>query len=327
MNIDEIDRPHRLGLLLTSGHALMSYASVLEPFRVANAFARKTLYQWRHISIDGMPVPGSHGAATTTDASINDKHEYDTVFVFAGQDPFAFNDRATFAWLRALARSQVRIAGVSGGSVLLAKAGLLDDYRATVHWEHRTMFMDLFPKVVLEDGLFVVDRRRMSCAGGIAGLDFAIDLVERDYGGTLANTISDWFIRTDPRRADHPQRMGLRDRYGVLNDRVVRVLAEMEAHVEEPRSRKHLARTSGISLRQLERLFQQSMSQSIDRAYLAIRLEQAFQLLAGTGMPVAAVSVACGFCNSSHFAKAFRERFQLSPTRFRQSRMIPDAGR
>ncbi|ATE65779.1 GlxA family transcriptional regulator [Rhizorhabdus dicambivorans] len=327
MSSDDLEEPHKLGLFLTRGHALMSYASVLEPFRVANDFARKPLYQWRHISVDGQPVLGSHGTSTVVDSSIQDAFEYDTVFVFAGGDPFLFDDRAAFGWLRRQARSRVRMAGVSGGSVLLAKAGLLDGYRATVHWEHEAMFQEFFPSVMLEPGLFAMDRRRMTCAGGIAGLDFAIDLVERDYGVTLAKTISDWFIRTDPRHADHPQRMSLGDRYGVLNDKVVRVLAEMEANVEEPRSRERLARIAGVSLRQLERLFAKNLGRSIEQTYLAIRLEQAFHLVRSTGMSVTEISVACGFGNASHFTRSFRGQFGLSPSAVRKTRIAVDTRR
>lgn len=304
---------HSIGLLLTPGFALMSYASVLEPFRAANVLSRQKLYEWHHVSVDGSPVLGSHGGAMIVDASIGEDRRYDTIFVFAGGDPFAIDDRDIFAWLRAEARKEVRIAGVSGGPVLLARAGLLDGHRATIHWEHRTLFVETFHRVAVEAGLYVIDRKRMTCAGGVAGLDFGIDLIERDHGGTLASKVSEWFIRTDPRRADRPQRMALRERYGVNDDRVVRVLAEMEAHLEEPRRRDVLARAAGVSMRQLERLFQTEMGRSIDKVYSEIRLDQAMQLLRATGMSITEIGVACGFKSGSHFSRAFLERHGSSP--------------
>lgn len=313
MSVNDLTQPHSIGLLLTHGFALMSYASVLEPFRAANVLARQKHYAWRHLSIDGTPVLGSHGGAMVAEASIAEKNAYDTIFVFAGGDPFTIDDRAIFAWLRSQARMGVRIAGISGGPVVLARAGLLDGHRATIHWEHRNLFSETFPRVVVEAGLYVIDRKRMTCAGGIAGLDFAIDLIERDHGSALSNKVSEWFIRTDPRRADRPQRMALRERYGISDDRVVRVLADMEAHVEEPLKRSVMARIAGVSLRQLERLFHTELGNSIDRVYAQIRLDQGLQLLRSTGMSVTEIAIACGFKNASHFSKAFAERNGKSP--------------
>ncbi len=79
----------------------------------------------------------------------------------------------------------------------------------------------------------------------------AIELIEREHGHKLAADVSEWFIRTEPRPADKSQRLSLRERFGVGNDRILKVLAEMEARLEEPASRGELAGLAGLSLRQL----------------------------------------------------------------------------
>lgn len=316
------DTPARLAFLLTDGFALMSYAAIVEPFRAANVLARRPLYRWSHVSVDGAPPRASNGASIIADAAVGDDIDCDIVFVFAAGDPAGFDDPATFAWLRALARRGVTIAGVSGGPFLLARAGLLAGYRAAIHWEHRTAFLDAFPDHALEDSLYVIDRRRISCAGGAAGLDLAIELIERAHGHDLAAQVSDWFIRSEPRRADRPQRLSLRDRHGVSDDRLVRVLARMEEAVEEPVGREELAQTAGLSVRQLERLVRAQMATTIDALYLRIRLDQAEQLLRSSGMPVTEVAVACGFVSASHFARTFRARFGIAPSALRQGRAV-----
>lgn len=310
-----------LGLLLIDGFALMSYASLIEPFRAANILAGRTLYRWVHISIDGQPVRASNGATMFADQMVGEALDCDTLFVFAAGDPSTFADQPTFVWLRRLARAQVRIAGVSGGPFLLARAGLLEGYRATIHWEHQAALIEAFPTLALEPILYVIDRRRMTCAGGTAGLDFAIELIERDHGASLAAKVSEWFIRTDPRRADRPQRSSLRERHGVDDDRLLRVLAEMETSVEEPRSREQLAKLAGLSVRQLERLFASRLGRTVGQSYLDIRLAQALQLLRTTGQAVTMVAIACGFQSSSHFSRAFRERYGLSPSAARLGKL------
>lgn len=307
------DSRSTLGLLLVEGFSLMSYASVIEPFRAANTLAERDLYCWRHVSIDGKPVRASNGAMILADCSVGQKLECDTLFIVAGGDPSDFSHRPTFAWLRELGRSSVRLAGVSGGPFLLARAGVLDGHRTTIHWDHHTAFTEAFPYLEVEPGLFVIDRRRLTCAGGTAGLDLAIELIERDHGHGLAARVSDWFIRTERRTADEAQRLGLRDRYRVTNDRVLKSLAKMEATVEAPVSVAALARLSGVSRRQLERLFAIHLNRSVSETYLQIRLDQAAHLLRRTAMSVTETAIACGFQSVSHFSRVYKIRFGRSP--------------
>lgn len=309
---------HRLGLLLTDNFALMSYACVLEPFRAANVLAGRELYRWTHVSPDGRPARASNGAAIVADQAVAEPLECETLFVFAGGDPARFSDAATFAGLRRLAQRGARLAGVSGGPFLLARAGLLDGYRATLHWEHEAAFAESFDKVILEPGLYVIDRRRMTCAGGTAGMDLAIELIEREHGHALAARVGEWFIRTEPRAADRPQRPSLRERYGVANDRVLKALAHMEATIEDPASRQTLAAVAGVSSRQLERLFAAHLGASIDAVYLRLRLAEADRLLRQTAMSVMAVSVACGFQSASHFSRVYAAHFGAPPSRRRR---------
>jgi transcriptional regulator GlxA family with amidase domain len=317
------DRPEKsLGFLLVNGFALMSYASVVEPFRAANILAGRPLYRWKHISNDGGPSHASNGATIIADQGVDAPLDCETLFVFAGGDPTSFSDHATWRWLRQLGRTSTVLVGVSAGPYILAQAGLLDGYRATIHWEHRTAFMEAFPLVTVAPDLFVVDRRRVTCAGGMGGLDLAIELLERDHGHALAAQVSDWLIRSEPRAADRPQRLSLRDRYGVANDRVLKVLAHMEASVEEPSSREELARIAGVSVRQLERLFTSQMNRTMQEAYLRIRLEQAAQLLRSTGMSATTIGVACGFRSTSHFSTAYKAHFGRAPSHDRKPPVV-----
>jgi transcriptional regulator GlxA family with amidase domain len=313
-----VNSPRTLGLLLIDGFALMSYASVIEPYRAANVLAGEELYRWVHVSIDGRPVRASNGASVFADLAVGQPLACDTLFVFAAGDPVSFRDAATFAWLRDLARRGATLAGVSGGPFLLANAGLLDGHRATIHWDHRPAFTEAFAGIAIEPSLYVIDRRRVTCAGGASGLDLAIELIEREQGHALASRVGDWFIHPEARAADQPQRASLRERYGVANDRVLKVLSRMEASVEEPETRAALARIAGVSLRQLERLFVTHVGESLNDCYRRIRLDQAAQLLRKTGLSATSVAIACGFRSSSHFSRAYKARYGISPAQGRK---------
>lgn len=303
----------RIALLLIDGFALMSYASFVEPFRAANSLAGRALYDWAHIALGGNEALASNGARLVADASISDAIDCDMLFVFAAGDPAAFRNDACFAWLRGMARRGVPIGGVSGGPYLLARAGLLGNHRATIHWEHAVAFQTEFPDLMLEQGLYVIDRDRMTCAGGTAGLDLALSLVARDHGPELAARVGEWFIRAAPRDPDRAQRTDLATRYGSTNPRLLLMLEAMEDAIEEPIARADLALRAGVTLRQLERLSVTHLGGTIAEVYLAIRLDRALELLRSTSMSVTEVAMASGFRSPAHFSRRFKNRFGIPP--------------
>jgi transcriptional regulator GlxA family with amidase domain len=302
----------RYGFLLLPGFPLMSYASAVEPLRAANHLGGRPLYAWRHIAADAR-VSASNGIDIAADDRVGDPVQLDALFVCAGGNPALFRDPATLGWLRSLARGGVLLAGMSGGSYVLARAGLLDGFRCTIHWEHIPAIEEEFPALDIRRTLYEIDRARVTCAGGIASLDMMLALIERDRGRELAAEISDWYLRTQPRPGGGPQRMALRERYGVSNDRLVSALALMDRTLEEPLSGTALAAAVGVSRRQLERLFADHLSTTPQRHYLAIRLDRARSLLRQTTLAAAEIAVAVGFVSTSHFARAYRRRFGRSP--------------
>ncbi|HEY6920973.1 MAG TPA: GlxA family transcriptional regulator, partial [Methyloceanibacter sp.] len=244
-----------VGFLLVPGFALMSYAAAIEPLRAANLLSGKELYRWWHAAPGGKPVMASNGLAIIPDCGTSSDRNADTVFVCAGGNPAIFDDKAVFAWLRRLARKGVTMGGISGGPYLLAKAGLLDERRATLHWEHMPAFREAFPDVTVVPSLFEIDGNRITCSGGISALDMMVALIERNHGRQLAASVGDWFLHTHIREGFGPQRMDLRYRLGVADEKLLYVLHAMERGIETPLPRTALAREAGISLRQLERLF------------------------------------------------------------------------
>jgi len=310
---DAADRPARYGFLLLPGFPLMSYASAVEPLRAANAISGRTLYLWRHVSFDGNPLTASNGIVFPFDDRLSPDLELDALFVCAGGNPAQFDHSPTFAALRGLAHRGVYLGGMSGGSYVLAHAGLLEGRRCTIHWEHIPAFVEEFQDLKVERTLFVIDRNRITCAGGLASFDMMIELIARARGTDLSTAVSEWYLHTRTRLGTDSQRMGLRERTGITNEHVLKTLAAMEAHLENPLSRNALAKYAGITLRQLERLFAAHLGTTIARRYSDIRLDRARQLLKQSTLSVAEVAVACGFVSTSHFSKAYKTRFGLRP--------------
>jgi transcriptional regulator GlxA family with amidase domain len=281
--------------------------------RSANRLAGQRLYDWRLISRNGGPVASSGGIEVMTQAAISDVDRIPDLFVVAGLDAQTFDDRAILAWLRRLDRVGCRLGALTTGSYILARAGLLDGYRCTIHWENLAGFREDFPGIDATTEVYEIDRNRMTCSGGTAAMDLMLGLIAADHGRALATAVADQFIHERIRASSEPQRMGLRNRLDITQPKLLAAIELMEDNLEEPLSRRVLAAHTGVSTRQLERLFRKYLRRTPTRYYLELRLDRARGLLTQTAMSVLDVALACGFVSASHFSKCYREFFGKTP--------------
>lgn len=313
--VDEIGSaagPYRVGVLAVPGFALMSYSCTVEPLRAANLLSRQPLYEVIHFA-QRPRVQSSGAAACAAECAVGDDAALDLMLVVAGGDPFAFQDKRVFSWLRKLARRGVRMGGVSGGAVVLANAGLMSGRRLAVHWEHAAQLGSKYPDILIERKLYVIDRDRVTCGGGVAPLDLMHALIAGQHGGVFARLVSDWFLHTDIRGASAPQRGGIAERIGAASPHVLEAIASMESHVGDPLSLKQLAMITDVSPRHLNRLFDETFGESVMGFYRGIRLETARRLIRSTAMRLGDISEATGFANAGHFSNAYHAHFGVRP--------------
>ncbi|WP_323796349.1 GlxA family transcriptional regulator [Nisaea sp.] len=310
---DPNDVPLTVDFFLTPNFSLLPFTAAVEPLRSANRMAGKTLYHWRVLSEDGKPVQASNGVEVNTVGTLYDLTSSDAVIVAAGIDAQHYKNDRVFGALRRLSRQGAAIGSVCTGAHVLARAGLLEDRRCTIHWENLGGFTEEFPEIEVTSDLFEIDRDRFTCSGGTAALDMMLHLIAKQHGFKLANEVSEQFIHDRIREPHDHQRMELRARLGVSHPKLINVIAEMEANLEEPLSQTALADKAGLSTRQLERLFRKYLSSTPTRYYLNLRLQRARQLLAQTSMSILSVALACGFVSASHFSKCYRECFGRTP--------------
>lgn len=308
----------RLAFVLVDGFALLSTAAALEPLRAANQFSKQPRYEVTLLSLAGHVATSSLGSPFETQPFDAVPLDFDLIFVVAGGDPKRLNHPGLMAWLRRAGHAGIALGGISGGSVILAKAGLLGEHRFTVHWHHYADF-DVLPGTwLLERRLFVIDRDRYTCAGGSAPLDMMHALIARDHGTPFAQRISDWFIQTEIRAADAPQTAPLSPRYDALPRAVTAAIELMQTHIADPLDQDQIARLAGLSTRQLQRQFRDSLGTSIMQEYRQIRLETGKDLLSTTHLPLGDIAEMTGFSSQAHFSTCFQAAFGETPSRWRK---------
>ncbi|EMP56937.1 AraC family transcriptional regulator [Marinobacter santoriniensis NKSG1] len=317
------EETRHIGFLLMPNFSLIAFSSAIEPLRMANWISGTELYQSCLISQDGQPVFSSTGVGTRVDHSLDKLPKLDVLFV-CGASPIARTGNETIiSWLRKQKTSGQAMGGIGTGSYLLACAGLLNNYRATIHWWDTDRLLEDFPHTKVTRNLFEIDRDRFTCSGGTAAMDMMLFLIGQQRGMELAAAISEQFVCERIRPGDDQQRVPLRARLGVNQPKLIEAVQLIEANIEEPLTTSDLASHVGISRRQLERLFRKHLQTMPSKYYLEVRLEKARQLLHRSSKPVLQVGIECGFTSASYFSTAYRNHYGLTPREERKRMAEP----
>jgi len=314
-----VKSPRRFIFVLMENFTLLSFASALDALRIANRMAGKTLYEWTFIGENGEFVSCSAGTQFKLDHSLIELHRDDTVILCGGTFIQEATTKKLIGWLRRESRKGLIIGGLCTAAYPMAKAGLLDEKKATIHWENQDSFAEEFLEVELTKTVFVCDGNRYTTAGGTSSIDLLLKIIADEHGEELANAVADQMIYSSIRTDQDTQRLSVPTRIGVRHPKLSKVIQMMEINIEEPISPSILAKDVGMSTRQLERLFRRYLDRSPKRYYMELRLQKARNLLMQTDMSVINVALACGFASPSHFSKCYRAHYDTTPYRERGS--------
>ena len=313
----------KVGVLPLDGFALMSYASLVEPFRAANLLSEVNYYEVINFSMSRQGSISSSGLKIEGNYYLGDFPDLDIFFVVAGGDPFKYYNKNLYQWLNKLAHNGITIGGVSGGPIILVKSGLMKDYRMTVHWEHSPSLLELTNDIILEKSLYIFDRNRITCAGGTAPIDMALAIISKQQGAKFAHLVSDWFLHNEIRPSGGPQRSNLVNRVGTTNKIALSAIELMENHIADPLCLDQLSELNTVSKRQLNRIFNKIFQKGTMEYYRGLRLDKAKNLLRNSRISIAEISHITGFYSSSHFSSSFFNYFDISPKDYRKNIQIP----
>jgi len=307
-----------LAFIIIPRFSMIAFASAIEPLRLANRLMGREFYRWQVVSVAGGPVRASNGVLMMTDQTLADvavrpgRRSF-IALICSGLGAEHVRDPQLFAWLRRAERSGAAIGAVCTGAYLLARAGLLEGHRCSIHWENLPAFREDFPDIEVQADLFEVSHNRLTCSGGTAALDMMLHLIAAEHGQELATKVSEQCIVDRIRSSFDHQRMPYRVRHGIHHPKLIGAIELMEANLEEPIDQETLAGYVGLSRRQLERLFGKHLGRTPAQYYLELRLERARHLLYQTTMPIMDVAFACGFVSASHFSTCYRQMYGKTP--------------
>lgn len=311
-----------VAFLLADRFTLSAFANFVDVLRLAADEAdrsRPINCEWTVLSDDMNPVRSSCGVKIQPHTRLQNAGDYDYVVVVGGliQEANGFSSEG-IAFLKSAAKSGIPLVGLCTGVFLLYEAGLLDSYRCCVSWFHHDDFLERFDGACpVSDQIFVVDRDRLTCSGGHSAAHLAAWLVEKHIGRLAATKSLSIMIIDEAMAGDKPQ-PGFHGDLTARDPVVRKTLMRMSQNMENPETVEELARSLGVSRRQLERRFRADLNFSPSRAELRLRLDAARGMLETNERTVTQIAHATGFCDVSHLINTFRAELGMTPSAYRQ---------
>ena len=302
------------------GAQILDVAGPSEVFSLADRLAGRG-YSPELVAAEGGPLACSSGMRLVADRPLTAcRGRIDTLVVAGGVGvPEAERDERLIRWLRSAAGRSRRVASVCTGAFLLARAGLLEDRRATTHWAACQTLAHRYPNVQVEmEPIFVRDGNVYTSAGVTAGIDLALALVEEDLGAGVALEVARalvLFLRRPGGQAQFStsiaaqlaERSSLRELQDWIAD-----------NLKEDLSVAALAERAFMSPRNFARVFRHEVGVSPASYVESLRLERAKLLLQSTELTIGEIGQRCGFGTVETLRRSFARSFGITPVEYRQ---------
>lgn len=292
---------------------MLCFSSVTEPLRAANRAAGTTLYQRQVLSLSEPTVIASNGISIEADGVLSSDEDIPLLLVCSSFNPERYWSTDLAHTLRRLRSRGTAFGALDTGSIILAKSGLLDGYKATIHWEMLDGFAEDFPEINVAPDRFIVDRGRMTAGGGTTALDLMLALIRAQHGHFLAFDVASQFIYEHDNLGSDPQSGITIRQLAHQAPALAKSLQLMENHTEEPLSINDIATRLGTSQKDLERLFGRHLKITPGRYYRNLRLTIAQRMMYKTSMSIGEIAIRSGFNSPSAFSRAYKNRYGHSP--------------
>lgn len=308
----------KIAFLLAPRFTLAAFANFVDAIRLAadeGDRSRQIECEWVVLGEQGELVESSCGLVVKPWGTLEDPGRFDYIVVVGGLLYGQTRHSAAMqAFLKAAATLDIPLIGLCTGSFILARAGLLDGYQVCVSWFHIADFNEQFPGLQAESSrMFVIDRDRLTCAGGTSVVHLASHLIEKHCGRSQALKSLRILIEQSPlpTAAWQPEEVVTRPAQDTL---VKRAMLEIEQSLTARTLLPDLARSLGVGSRQLQRRFESDIGIGVQEYRRSLQLARAKWLVEHTDRAMTEIALDCGFADSAHFSRAFRQRFQAMPS-------------
>jgi transcriptional regulator GlxA family with amidase domain len=316
----------RVGFLLAPRFSLLPVASFLDALRHAADeadFSRQIYCSWKIIGPTASEtVASSCGLSVRVETALPDPRDFDFLVVAGGQLPQCLDvGDDMLAYIRSARRAGVGLVGICTGGFLLAKAGVMDGRRCSVHVEHDRQMRGLFPEVIpVSDQIIVSDDGIFTCPGGSSALDLACSIIRTQCGRSRAVKALTSLMVGRGRMAELAPDHEYAHLASCGHRKVEQAIGVMVSHLSTPFQIADLADRLNITQSGLHAAFLQRAGTGPLEVWRNIRLTYGRWLLLNGNRSVTEIAFECGFADAAHFSRWFKRKFGQGPSAFRAAR-------
>jgi transcriptional regulator GlxA family with amidase domain len=317
----------RIAIVAYPGCSAWISSGLLEFFAIASAVARvqraAAVFECHAISERGGSVRAAHGVRLST---VRPTGRYAAIIV----PPFWSETREEFdknvkratrlkPFLLGVARRTSIVASACSGAVLLAEAGLLQNYRATTCWWLTEWFTRRYKDIAIDAKTLVVsDRDRWTAAAGTAYLHLCLDLTRKLASPKIAAAAGRLAL-VEPRRGSQSPFIDAAVEVDLAHEgaAAAKAIAWLQRHPEASDSVAMLAKRLGTTERTLNRQFRRTVGMTPIAYRQSQRIAMAKRLLEKHPASLEEIIERCGYVDVASFRKLFTREVGMSPREYR----------
>lgn len=329
------DRAFRIRALVYDGVDLLDLAGAREVFVLANMLgcearpesmlaqaSRGLTYRFEMVSANKSRTVRTHsGLSFVADRCMKDVGvERGVTLLVPGGNIQALSLHAgVCAWVARQSKLASRVISVCSGALLLASAGVLAQRRCTTHWMSLDTLAQIEPTAAVDrESIYVRDGHVWTSAGGTAGIDLALAIIEHDLGHAASLQIARQLV-VYLRRPGGQAQFSTVLRGQQASRRPLQELVEwMKDHLGEDLCVDAMARRAHMSPRNFTRAFTREVGVPPGRFVEQLRVEHARRLMEESTEEISAIAYHCGFGTPDTMRRSFLRLTGVPPSEHRR---------
>lgn len=309
----------RFEIFVSAGFNALEVAAVSSVLDQANDILTTQAFEWRYVSDTPGLLTGSQGMIVRAQPAVAN-HDFSDAMIVTGGRKREGGD--WIARVRAMKRAGRTVALLSdAASAYIENAGSTGG-RATTHWRDVLTLSEAgyYPNLtfnIAENANGVI-----TSAGHSATLDLMIGLISEHLTGPQVAELASHLLMPAIRKTSAEQPRNIGHNESLFDKRIAKAINLMEETISEPLPMVDLADQLGVSVRHLERQFNEVFNDTPARFYKRLRVKRAKAMLEETIVSIVDISVATGFGSTQTLAKSMKDEFGLTPKKIRDRRSV-----
>ena len=176
-------------LLIFDDVEVMDFAGPFEVFSVTNELNEYSLFDIKVTAIDKMPITARNGLSINPEFSITEITQADILIIPGGDGAHLLLEKPeVINWVKNIAPYTEFVLSVCSGSLVLAKANLLEGLKATTHHQVFKALRNIAPNTEVIENVRYIDNGQVITSAGIsAGIDMSLYVIAKIFGQLTAD--------------------------------------------------------------------------------------------------------------------------------------------